>query len=384
MTDMTAPTSTFRRSFRPAPTWLNYGLLVVEGLLWLSQRYRWFWFNEKKGWTVLIAVASVGVTLLVMLAWFVVSLVFRWRFQFSIRSLLVLTVAVALPCSWIGLEMKAAKRQMETAEAIEQLGGSIFYDWQIAADGDFQQDARPPEPAWLRPLLGDCFFTDVRSVWYYYLDDMDAKLELLKGLNQLKGLALCKIPFADAGLEHIKELSQLQELDLGETEVTDDGLDTIGGLNQLRVLKLSFTQVTDGGLKHLKRLTQLQMLDLDNTKVTDAGVENVKDLNQLQTLSLNDAKITDTGLEHIKGLCQLQTLCLNGTKITDAGLEHIKGLSQLRALELGDTDVTDVGLELLNGLDKLEVLELRGTKVTDECVERLDRALPNCSIRYKR
>ena len=38
MTAMTAPTPT-RRPFRPTPAWLIYGLLVVEGLLWLSERY---------------------------------------------------------------------------------------------------------------------------------------------------------------------------------------------------------------------------------------------------------------------------------------------------------------------------------------------------------
>ncbi len=75
---MTDPTPT-RRSFYPTPAWLIYGLVVVEGLLWLFERYRWFWFNEKKGWTALIAVVVVGVTTLVMPGWFVVGLVCRWR-----------------------------------------------------------------------------------------------------------------------------------------------------------------------------------------------------------------------------------------------------------------------------------------------------------------
>jgi hypothetical protein len=30
-----------RRSFRPTPAWLIYGLLVVEGVLWLSERLGW-------------------------------------------------------------------------------------------------------------------------------------------------------------------------------------------------------------------------------------------------------------------------------------------------------------------------------------------------------
>ena len=104
---MTDPTPT-RRSFRPTPAWLIFGLLVVEGLLWLSERFQWFWFNEQKGWTVLIAVAVVGVA-----CWSCClvrrGLVFRWRFQFSIRSLLVLVVAVAVPCSWLAVEMKRAR-----------------------------------------------------------------------------------------------------------------------------------------------------------------------------------------------------------------------------------------------------------------------------------
>ena len=63
---------------------------------------------------MLIAVAVVGVAMLVMKLWFVVALVFRRRFQFSIRSLLVLTVAVAIPCSWLAVEMKHANQQRET------------------------------------------------------------------------------------------------------------------------------------------------------------------------------------------------------------------------------------------------------------------------------
>jgi hypothetical protein len=42
-TEMPDPTPTCR--FRPTPAWLIFGLLVVEGLLWLSARYRWFWFD---------------------------------------------------------------------------------------------------------------------------------------------------------------------------------------------------------------------------------------------------------------------------------------------------------------------------------------------------
>ena len=115
-----------RRWFYPTPGWLALGLLAVEGILFLSERSHWFAFNEHKGWTVLIALAGVGVALVLMLLWFAVALVCHWRFQFSIRSLLVLTVAVALPCSWLAAAMKEARRQHDAVEAI---GGLVFYDY---------------------------------------------------------------------------------------------------------------------------------------------------------------------------------------------------------------------------------------------------------------
>ena len=40
--------------YRPVLAWLIYVSLGVSGLLYLSERRRWFPFNEHKGWTVLI------------------------------------------------------------------------------------------------------------------------------------------------------------------------------------------------------------------------------------------------------------------------------------------------------------------------------------------
>ncbi len=59
-------TASSGRWFVPTPGRLLPVLLAVEGFLWLSERFRWFAFNQHKGWTVLIAVASVGVFLLLM------------------------------------------------------------------------------------------------------------------------------------------------------------------------------------------------------------------------------------------------------------------------------------------------------------------------------
>jgi hypothetical protein len=147
MTDVTPKP----RWFHPTPSWLILVLLVVEGLLWLSERFQWPTWH--KGYAVLIAVAAVAVVFVVMLLWLLVSLVFRLRFQFSIRSLLILTVAVALPCSWLAVEMKAAREQRDVVDELTKMHGLVQYDWQVNVDGNPLPNAQPPGPEWLRTLL---------------------------------------------------------------------------------------------------------------------------------------------------------------------------------------------------------------------------------------
>ncbi len=102
----------------------------LEGFLLLSAWFQWFSFNQHKGYTVLIAVASVAVFFVLMFLWFLAALVFRLRFQFSILSLLLLTLVVAMPCSWLATEMKAARKQRELVEEIRKGGGRICYAYE--------------------------------------------------------------------------------------------------------------------------------------------------------------------------------------------------------------------------------------------------------------
>ena len=192
-----------RRWYHPTPGHFLAGLLAVEGILLAVHWGGGF----HKGYGVLIALASVGVFLVLMLVWFAVALIFRCRFQFSLRSLLVLTLAVALPCSWLATEMKKAREQKEVVEWVEELGGQVSYDYERDSSGNDIPNAQPPGPAWLREWLGVDAFVNVVGVF-------------------LQNLAV-----TDAGLEHLKELTQLQELFLGDTQVTDAGLEHLKGLS---------------------------------------------------------------------------------------------------------------------------------------------------------
>ena len=95
------------------------------------------------------------------LLWFIVALIFRRQFQFSIRSLLLLAVAIALPCGWMTAAMKKAREQLEAVRWIESLEGEMHYDWDVDEQGIQLLNAQPPGPEWLRDLLGDTFFSEV-------------------------------------------------------------------------------------------------------------------------------------------------------------------------------------------------------------------------------
>ena len=140
--------------FHPTPGRLLVVLLAVEAILFLSKP----WFP--KGYALLIAIASVGVTMVLMLIWWPVALCFHWRFQFSLRSLLVATVAVAIPFSWLAVEMKKAREQREAVEAIQKRGGRVEYD--IPFTG--MKHPPLPVPLQLQRLLGKDFFKDAMQV----------------------------------------------------------------------------------------------------------------------------------------------------------------------------------------------------------------------------
>ena len=371
MTDQ-SPT---RRRFCPTPAWLVLGLLVVEGLLWLSERFQCFAFNFHKGWTVLIAAGIVGLVFLVMLLWFIAALVFRRRFQFSIRTLLVLTVAVALPYSWLAVEKQAANRQRSVADEIIRRGGSVWYDYQfgpatrsggivtlIFGDGGYNSyfhqfygygnllsNARPPVSPWLLDLLGDDFFADVVDATPFSTGPLstdplstpaaDLRLEpVVRCLPRLQHLFLSHTQVADAELEPLRGLPQLLELNLEGTQITDEGLKPLAGMSQLRWLTVASTGIGDAGLEHLKALGQLEWLGFTNTKVTDAGLRHLAGLTQLRWLDISSTAVGDAGLEHLRALGQLEMLGLTNTKVTDAGLERVvKGLARLHILDLQAT-----------------------------------------------
>lgn len=203
----------------------------------------------------------------------------RWR-QFSLRTLMALVVVVSVGMSWFAVKMREARRQREAVEAIRKLGGEVEYDFQVTEDGTIPISyAQSPYPDWLRDLLGDDFFSDVRSVSIVgptkgLTNDSDAAIDAMthvKVLTRLRALTLCKLQITDADLTHLRGLTQLNYLCLLGTRITDNGLAELRPLTELTDLHIPQNCISDAGLESLEHFPRLRWLDLDYTQVTAEG-----------------------------------------------------------------------------------------------------------------
>jgi hypothetical protein len=247
--------------YRLTPDRLIVGLIVVECLLWLSEVLGWP--RWQKGYAVVIGLTLVGLAMHVLFLWWLLALAFRLQFQFGIRSLLVLVVAVALPFSWLGVKMRQAERQQEKVKAIQSTGGAVRYahefdasgkligangtvwddpidEWGNAFVGRAAPGAEAPSPAWLRHLLGDDFF----------------------------GTAVWASVGTDDGLAQVKTLKSLTRLTLDSCFTIHPRDHTgpwlIGGEQSLHNSRPSYPhdQITDSGLQSIEKMAQLQDIEI--------------------------------------------------------------------------------------------------------------------------
>ena len=244
------------RWFHPTPDRLVLLLLVVECLLWLSERCGWPAWH--KGYAVLTGLATVGVAMLGMVAWFIVSLIFRWRFQFSICLLLVLTVAVAVPCSWLAVEMKKAREQHEAVGALGLADSGMYYAHQH--EGNLGTSPLLG-PDLLRSLLGDDFLRQVDWVNLNGSQLTPDQWQHFEKLATIRVLYMCDARVGDADLIHFRNLKGLTMLHLIRTQVTDAGVEQLGTLTMLRDLSIWDSRVTDAGVAKLQQA-------LPNCKIT--------------------------------------------------------------------------------------------------------------------
>jgi hypothetical protein len=257
--------------------------------------------------------------------------------QFSLRTLFVLMTLFAI---WFGWKMNEAREQAKAVAWVQEMGGTVRYEYEFDEDGQFIEDAEPPCPKWLLDIIGIDFMSDVGRVDIKGTEDLTP----LASFTELRGLVL--------------------------TESLASDLTPLTGLKELRGLMLKVTHVSD--LKPLAELKNLKRLYFHSTHACDLA--SLSRLKNLQELSLSQTPVTD--LTPLAGLKSLEQLCLNYTPVAD--LTPLAELENLQGLEIDDTQVGD--LNVLAEMKHLRWLFVQNTPVSKDQVDALQQALPNCDI----
>jgi serine/threonine protein kinase/Leucine-rich repeat (LRR) protein len=266
-------------------------------------------------------------------------------------------------------------RERQAAEWVLSLGGGVnvmtkdnklFYVWVAPA------------------VLPTAPFT-VRGV---YLNGLRTKtnddgLANLDGLRAIDSFSMVNGGELTAeGVRRLATLKTLRSISLHGHSIGDGGLEPLAALPDLESLSLQQVQLTDAGIPKLAKCRNLRMLCVGRDRVTDAGCEAIAQLSQLESVGIGPAEVTSAGIEHLLRLPRLNSLFLVSLSITDADLERIGTKKELTAISFTSVPVTDTGLKSFESLENLTNLTLEGTSVTIEGAAALQKALPDCRIRW--
>jgi hypothetical protein len=284
--------------------------------------------------------------------------------RITIRVMMLLVLIVAL---LLGRQVNKAREQREAVAAVQNYGGWVHYDYEFVS-GKIAPGRGPLAPRWLRSLLGDEYFQNVRQVSLVYDDSAGKRLDNTS-------LRAC-----DDLLKQISTLPGLTGLMLIETQATDDGLRHIGKMTDLEELYIWDAKfITDAGVSHLSRLTNLKMVHIGNSNLTDDSLARISSLPKMEEMSLQQNHFSDEGLARLSGKERLKRVCvgLGDVRITDGGLAHLADFEKLELLDLQKSRVTHQGLEQLKRLPNLKELWLSETSVSDQAVQSLRETIPS-------
>ena len=216
----------------------------------------------------------------------------------------------------------------------------VKYDYQYDRKGEFQDDAVPPGPQWLRRHVGDKIFTRVKSL-VFSTDEYDQQYDLvnyrhvdpdvldgIERLHQLEELAVYveNLPSL-ANLEH---LDSLEELSLRTGRSFPVNLSEISILSSLMRAKIEGPTISEGESRTGQ--SKLQNLELiENHSITDLeDIGFAKNLIELKIVKCNRLRSL-TGIEKFKSLRKLSLSNCDSLE----SLEGIENAIQLQLWQCG-------------------------------------------------
>ncbi len=200
----------------------------------------------------------------------------RWRFQYSLRSLLLLVTTLCVLLGIHSILLYSAERQRSVVEYLTNAGVHMDYVIEIeAGDESFYPD-------WLVSLLGRDYFFGVESVLISSNNipknaDVDALIAKASRLQPLERVRIEHCTLQRDSLLPLAGKSEMDWLSLSRSNADDNHIKLLAGMPKLRVLDLRGTKITDKSVKILCELKNLELLLLRDTNISVASIDQLRD-----------------------------------------------------------------------------------------------------------
>jgi len=219
----------------------------------------------------------------------------RW-FRFSLRTLLIATLAASALIGWFTNERRQSAHEYEIAMKLTEQG------W---------------KPIWGGPWDTRDYY-QLQSWWRrgarWALGDRIVTIDGCQGFNAMNWWSRHSSTSGD--LTPFDTLPHLRSLNARHEPVVD--LTPLIKHKQLAYLHLEATKVVD--LSPLTELKALDALEIQRTNVSD--LRPLQDLKQLTWLNISETKVSD--LTPLAGLTNLQRLILQKTLVPKEQIESLK------------------------------------------------------------
>jgi septum formation protein len=246
---------------------------------------------------VLVALA-IAVSAAIAFEWWRRRRLKAW--QFSLRELFLLTLAVAAVGAWYRTNRQETDRQT-------QIGSLIESELTRNKDSHFQPEYCGPK--WLLRLIDSDNLGFLRRptelrMWPH--EELKRIRSHIGGLPDLREGRFVGASVTDADLAALAQLPRLKLLSLQWGKLEGVQWSILGNCNRLRVLNLAMSDITDDGLRQAASLDSVRKLSIPYTKVTAKGLRHLRAMKNLEALIISDA--SDECLDAIVCLKNLRTL----------------------------------------------------------------------------
>jgi hypothetical protein len=301
----------------------------------------------------------------------------RW-FQFSMRTLLIVTLLIGAGAAWLSSEIRRAKRQEAAVEALREGGATIIFAHErIIAYENSAWRSTPiivaqskPGPQWLRHWLGLDLFSRVASVEIRIdpkedLPRFESQVALLADVPSVESVSLTllsvddSLVISDAVVDRIVALPNLNSLSL----VGDRRLLTYpiqDGVSH------DVVDLSEMAWRRLAEATSIESLSLICIRLNEQSLKSITAMTHLRELEVEiDGHLSDDAISILAGCDKLTRLHLVAKGLTEQSLPRIAALPDLTDLTLR-MDLTNEAIRQLAGMRGLQRLKLLSRRYVSE------------------